>query len=162
MFLLSLFACIGQMIYAYDFEVDGFYYTKLSENTVKLTCDQYKGDSFSGFGFGHRFSSTMPKYSGNVIIPASVSYGDSSYQVVSIDEGVFYKCSEMVSVKIPDGIMSIGGGAFNGCSSLTSIILPNGLTSIGDYAFKDCGCLASITFPKGITTIGGYAFAKCI
>lgn len=63
---------------------------------------------------GSRYSE-YDEYSGNVVIPSSVSYGGNTYSVTSI-----------------------GGYAFRGCSGLTSITIPNSVTSIGDHAFNHC------------------------
>jgi len=57
---------------AYDFEVDGFYYTKLSDTTVKMTVDEYnkKTTLHSLTNFTLRYSSTINKYSGTIEIPS--------------------------------------------------------------------------------------------
>ena len=50
---------------------------------------------------------------------------------------------------------------FYNCSSLTSITIPNKVTSIGSQAFQNCTSLTSVTFENELTTssqIGNYAF----
>ena len=50
---------------------------------------------------------------------------------------------------------------FYDCSGLTSITIPNNVTSIGGYAFNDCSALTTITIGSGVKTIFGNAFAQC-
>ena len=71
---------------------------------------------------------------------------------------VFYGCSGLTSVTIPNSVTSIGNAAFYGCSSLTSVTIPNSVTSIGDYAFYGCSGLTSVTIGSGVTSIGINAF----
>lgn len=102
--------------------------------------------------------------------------------ITTIGNYVFYYCSGLTSVTIPESVTSIGnysfqnctgltnvtlnGGvtigdnAFYQCSSLTNINIPNTVTSIGSNAFDDTG-LTSITIPNSVTTIGHYAFYGC-
>ena len=79
----------------------------------------------------------------------------------SIGEYVFYGCSSLISITLPESITSIGEYVFCGCNSLISITLPESLISIGSYAFSGCRSLISITLPESLTSIGSYAFYCC-
>ena len=137
--ILSVFFSISSS--AYDVEVDGIYYD-ISETTATVTY----GDN---------------EYSGDIVIPESITYNGSKYSVTSIGDWAFYGCSGLTSVTIPNSVTSIGEYTFFGCSGLTSVTIPNSVTSIGDYAFYDCCSLTSITIPNSVTSIGDGAFSGC-
>ena len=102
---------------------------------------------------------TLYGYVGNsskITLPAD--YNGENYIIGS---RAFYRCSDLTSVTISNGVTSIGEDAFFGCSGLTSITIPNSVTSIGDYAFYDCTGLTSIEIPNSVTTIGRGAFYGC-
>ena len=100
--------------------------------------------------------------SGDIIIPASVTYNSVTYSVTSIGNLAFYNCTGLTSVTIPNSVTSIGEEAFYECSGLTSVTIPNSVTSIGDCAFYECSGLApSIEIPNSVTSIGGSAFSGC-
>ncbi|MBP3689440.1 MAG: leucine-rich repeat domain-containing protein, partial [Bacteroidaceae bacterium] len=104
-----------------DFSVDGIYYhTNPGVNTAYVT---YKDTDYNS-------------YSGAVVIPSTVAYGDKTYDVTGIGSYAFRNCSGLTSVTIPNSVTNIGGYAFSGCSSLTSVTLPDKLSSIGSYAFS--------------------------
>ncbi len=104
---------------------------------------------------------TFAKPSGDLIIPASVTHGGTTYAVTSIGEMAFI-ASSLTSVKIPNSVTSIGACAFiANVYNLTSIELPNSVTSIGEYAFQYCGSLTSINIPNQLTTIERGAFYGC-
>ena len=124
-------------------EIDGIYYNLNSDGNVAEVTDNPN------------------KYSGDVVIPASVAYEDEEYSVTTIGEWAFSNCSGLTSVTIPNSVTSIGNSAFYGCSSLTSITIPNSVTSIGGLAFYGCSNLAYITIPNSVTSIGGNAFSEC-
>ena len=133
-------------LWAHDFEVNGIYYNYLNENNVEVTYSHF---------------SNSEKYSGEVIIPSTITYNRTTYNVTSIGERAFSQCSSLTSVTIPNSVTSIGNYAFDGCSSLTSITIPENVTSIGNSAFYDCSSLTSITIPENVTSIGNYAFSRC-
>ncbi len=115
--------------WAYDFEVDGIYYNKNSDGvSVSVT----KTSSYGA-------------YSGQVVIPSSVTYNDKNYSVSRIGSYAFAYCYDLTSVTIGDAINSIENEAFYGCSSLSSIHIPEGVKTIGAYAFCRCPSLTSIT-----------------
>ena len=74
---------------------------------------------------------------------------------------IFYGCSGLTSVTIPNSVTSIGNAAFLNCSGLTSVTIPNSVTSIGESAFRNCSKLTTITIGSGIKTIYNLAFASC-
>jgi hypothetical protein len=58
------------------------------------------------------------QYSGNIAIPSEVPYNDETFNVVSIEDGAFYRCTDLTSITIPASVASIGAGAFIHCISL--------------------------------------------
>ena len=145
MFMKHLFtmllALVAATASAQDFVVDGICYNILSEDdrTVMVTESPYG-------------------YSGEVVIPAEVTYDGSTYSVTTIGDLAFGYCSALTSVSMPS-VTTIGNSAFERCSALTSVEMPS-VTTIGAYAFYECSSLTSISMPS-VTTIGGYAFYYC-
>ena len=106
-------------------------------------------------------SSNSGKYSGNIVIPSSVTYNSVTYSVTSIGNGAFWDCTGLTSVTIPNSVTSIGEWAFENCTGLTSVTIPNSVTSIADHAFSSCSGLTSVTIPNSVTSIENYAFYGC-
>ena len=100
-------------------------------------------------------------YSGDIVIPATVTYNNKTYKVTSLEDYCFYDCSSLTSITLPDGITSLGKWCFRDCRSLTSITLPDGLTSLGDECFRGCSGLTSITIPSSVTSLGESCFCGC-
>ena len=67
----------------------------------------------------------------------------------------------MQSVTISNPITTRVDGLFYGCSSLTSVNIPNGTTIIGYHTFNGCSSLTTVTIPSSVTSIYGNAFANC-
>ena len=101
------------------------------------------------------------EYTGDVVIPSSVTRGSKTYSVTTIDWSAFYNCTGLTSITIPNSVTEIGVGAFEGCSGLTSVTIGNSVTSIGANAFWECSGLTSVTIPNSVTSIGQWAFRNC-
>lgn len=176
--ITSLLTCATLSVFAYDFEVDGIYYNKLSESTVAVT-----------------YGST--EYIGTVNIPSTITVNGVTYNVTSIGNNAFNDDDDLLIVTIPEGVTSIGEYAFGGCDYLASITIPSEVTSIGYFAFWSCNSLkrvyissieswlnirmggnafnsvgshdmivngqklTDLVIPESITTIGKYAFKDC-
>ena len=100
-------------------------------------------------------------YSGDIIIPETVTYNNITYKVTSLGEDCFEDCSSLTSINLPSSITSLGSYCFSGCSSLTSIELPSGITSFGRRCFFNCGNLKSVYLADGITSLGEECFEGC-
>ncbi len=134
---------------AHAFEVDGIYYNILNNNEAAVT---YKGASLDEYS---------NEYSGDVIIPSTVTYNGTTYSVTRIGNGAFYGCSGLTSINIPNSITTISDYAFNYCTALTSINIPNSVTKICAFAFSNCTALTSINIPNSVTKICEFAFEDC-
>ena len=132
--LTAVLTLVATTASAHHFEVNGIYYNEIGKGTVSVT---YKGSSYDA---------DANEYTGEVIIPSSVTYSGTTYSVTSIGIYAFKDRIGLTRVTIPNSVTSIGGGAFRGCSGLTSVTIPNSVTSIGDYAFNDCRGLKTIFY----------------
>ena len=154
-FIATLMSMACNMASAHDIAVansDGktiFYDYNSDVTSVSVT---YKGNSRDDY-YG--------EYTGDIVIPETVTYSGQTYSVTSIGSSAFYDCGGLTSVTIPNSVTSISSSAFKNCSGLTSVTIPNSVTSIGDYAFDDCGILTSVTIPNSVTSIGKDAFYRC-
>ena len=127
--------------WAYDFRVNGIYYTKNSDGkTVYVTFEDNKYNS----------------YSGSVVIPSTVTYSGTTYSVTSIGRNAFYKCYGLTSVTIPNSVTSIGDWAFSDCGGLISVTIPNSVTEIGSGAFS--GTAWYNNQPDGLVYAGKMAY----
>ena len=112
---------------------------------------------------GHLVVSGYDKagFKGVANIISKLTYKGNTYEVLTIGEDAFKRCTVMTSITIPNNVTNIGDYAFYYCTRLTSVTIGNGVTSIGDYAFCSCSGLTSVTIPNSVTSIGSGAFSGC-
>ncbi len=164
---LALVASVSA-IYASDTRVGDIWYD--FDRSTKTASVTYRGSYYGSYN---------GEYSGSVVIPSSVTYNGTTYNVTSIGYRAFYDCSSLTSVTIPNSVTSIGDGAFDGCSSISSPVynahcfaymptsysgaytIPEGIKQIAGGAFRDCSSLTSVTIPESVTSIGRSAFSGC-
>lgn len=167
--LLSLLISISA--FAYHFEVGGIYYYIVpdsSNSNVAVTCR----------------SSAFNSYSGDVVIPAQVTYDSATYTVTTIgnyafaysnkltsvsipntvtniDIRAFYDCDMLRMPTIPSSVEKISDGAFSLCDGIDSLFVPGTVRTISSSAFEFCTHLRSVTLEEGIDTIGFSVFNGC-
>ncbi|MDO4462910.1 MAG: leucine-rich repeat protein, partial [Bacteroidia bacterium] len=96
--------CMGVNAMAYDFKLGGIYYNITNHSTSEVSVTYYTS---------YRLDNWIA-YSGNVVIPSTVTYNGQSYSVTSIGSSAFQYCSSLTSVTIPNSVTSIGSEAFYG------------------------------------------------
>ena len=79
---------------------DGIKYKVLDKNSVSVVANSYSGE---------------------VVIPESVTFGNT-FNVISIADNAFYNCKGLTAVSLPASVKSIGYYAFKNCTGLTSVI----------------------------------------
>lgn len=128
--------CLSISALAYDFEVDGIYYTITS--TAELTCE------VSG-------SNTILD---ELVIPDSVSYLNRNLTVIALGNRAF-QGSNIQKVILPNSVRSLKEGCFEGAKIIT-IENTSNISFFGKYCFRNCEFLKSIEFGKqAIVRIGG-------
>lgn len=127
-------------------EIDGINYTLNSPSSGKATVTAITGG-----------------YSGDIVIPATVSSGGITYTVSNIAASAFFENTGLTSVIIGSQVTSIGTSAFEGCTGLTTVLFeaPSSLGTIETIAFSGCNNLEAIIIPNSVTSIGSQAFTGC-
>lgn len=117
--LMSVAGCLA----AEKVKIDGLWYW----------LNSYKGVLTADFAL-----CTGGSYSGDIVIPSSVTYDGLTYKVTKISSYAFNQDSGVTSVSIPNTVTSIGDEAFGGCSGLKTLTIPSSVTEIGEAAFSGC------------------------
>ena len=125
--LLLAMMLLPMVVGAENVEIDGIYYELVSKAKQAIVKPKSSG-----------------YYSGNVVIPTTVTYKGEEYSVTSIGYNAFYNCSGLTSIAIPNSVTSIEDNAFRWCSSLTTVSIPNSVTNIGEKSFEKCSGLTSV------------------
>lgn len=144
--VLTFIACLlcGMSATAADFVVDGISYLKKTDSTVWVN----KTDG-------------SYTYSGDIVIPSTITVNDSTFSVVAIASYAFQNCTEVTSLSIEEGIKSIYDFSFSGCTALASVKLPESLTLLGNWCFTGCSSLTEITIPENCLKLYKYTFQNC-
>ena len=134
-------------------KIDGIYYSLTS--STKKAAVTYGQD----------------KYSGDIVIPSTVTLDDVEYSVTEILGKSFANCPDLTSVTIPVSVASFGKSVFENSNNLTSIVIEEAnpiydsrqnCNAVIETASNKLlfGCKGT-TIPNSVTTIGESAFYKC-
>ena len=75
----------------------------------------------------------------------------------AIQDRIFFGCTALRVIDIPDEVRSIGAGAFAGCEALTELRLPASLEAITNRLFRGCP-IRALEVPAGVQEIEPAAF----
>lgn len=144
-FLLALCVFVSTFAKAYDFSVDGLYYSVIDQSGPFVSV--VSGDV---------------KYSGDLTIPNTVTYEGTTYTVTEMGSSAFYGCVGLASIVINDHIKTIPYYAFGDCTNLEEVTLGKRVEKFGMRAFINCTSLSSINLNDNIVAFeGGGTFAGC-
>ena len=149
---LFLAVCLfySTFISAYDFEVDGLYYNKLSNNEVEVTynrqIDSYRENDVSG----------------DIIIPSKIRYSGVEYTITGLGGWAFANDDYLTSIVIPNTVKSIGVACFWECHNLKKVTIPNSVTSMGNSVFCNCERLSELILPDNLTMINNNLMYGCL
>lgn len=141
--------CSALTCHAYDFEIKGLYYNKLSNTTVECC-----GGGQSPYDTTYRQK--------EITIPSKIRYGSTDYTVVKIADGAWSNCKYYVFIEtlnLPETIVEIGKLALRDCTNLKNINFPEGLEYIGDGAFQGPE-IEDYVFPKSLKFLGDRVFNR--
>lgn len=156
--VLVLLAMVLGATNMFAFEVNGIKYNVTSEGDLTVEV-------------------ARKEYSGDIVIPESVTYNNKKYRVTSIGERAFAGFPFLKSLTIPKSIISVHkyaiydlprlesvnvnskniGCWFKGITSIKTVILGNNVETVGNEAFSGCG-IRSLSIPNSVKSIGDYAF----
>lgn len=149
-------------------KIDGIFYGLVNENAEAIVCPPEEG-----------------YYTGDFIIPQTVTYEGREYKINKVDEMLLNYCKDLTSMIIypymdeigygywdseqsPNlktvklyNVAKIGSWAFYGCPALTTLELPESIESIGYAAFYGCSALKKLVIPNNVKSIEGSAFYGC-
>ena len=140
---LTVIFFISLMVRAINVEIDGIMYNI----NVKT-------------GLTEVAANTSHQYTGDIVIPETITYEGKQYTVTAIGESAFFQ-RDITSITFPNSITSVGRAAFYCCSLLDSVVLPEKVTVIGDMLFANCTSLRRVVIPEGLTLIDNSAFNSC-
>ena len=174
LFILLLSLSLSIMANAYDACIDGIYYNFNKEaKTASVTCKELKTEPYT-------YPTVITDYSGDIVIPSTVTFEGETYVVNEIGHYALEQCS-LTSLTIPSTITAINSGFgkismvkisdlavwcnidFQPYSIPTSPFSTIGLSSNPLYYGAQL-CVngelitTDVVIPEGVETIGTYAF----
>lgn len=124
-------------------------------NTATVT---YDGDNPRHWQSSTTATVSVTTYSGNLVLPETVTAGGKTYTLTAIGEEAMMGCRALTSLTLPSTVQTLGEGAFAVCATMTTIVLPEGITEIPLGCFGYCPKLVNINLPSTVTAIGKMAF----
>ena len=137
--LLMAILCMAIPSFAQDFEIEGVKYAVTETDECEVT------------------GTTI--WSGDLLIPSTVTFDDHTYRVTGIKNNAFRNTS-LNSIELPNSIETIGDAAFEWSIIKGELKLPESLRTIGAEAFSRSQFTGSLTIPNNVEIIGELAFSR--
>lgn len=149
------------MASAYDALIDGIYYNLVKKAKVAEVTYKYQG-----------VTSPINDYFGDIVIPATIEYEGTVYNVEKISDFAFNE-SEITSISFPNSITSIGSRSFFGCKNLKSVKISDlaawcgvsiglyGPMTYANHLYLNEEEITELVVPNGVTLIANRAFSGC-
>lgn len=154
----------GAFNYCYNLKQVDVYSVNLTGVTNSFLYAGTKCEGFKVF-IGKDFTSVPTNLfygyqDGHHLVNATSLEFEEGSKCETIGTCAFENCN-LISVKLPDGLLSIGNYAFKLNKNLKEIEIPDSVTSIGTESFYNCSSLQKVNIPKSTTSIGAHAFREC-
>ena len=149
----------------YDFKVDGIYY-KILENGNEVSV------TYKNYYYSSHMSYYESDYTGNVVIPATVTFNGKTFQVTEIGDHAFYLNEAVTNITIPSSVKTIDWDAFTDCSGLSRV----SITDLAAWCNMDIRSnplpyaqhlylnnteVTDLTIPDNVTIIKDNTFQHC-
>lgn len=100
---------------------------------------------------------------GSLVIPNEITHNGDIYVVRSIADSLFYGCSGLTALVIPDSLTHIGTAAFHNCENLQQVTYNAVNCTLADSAFEvspfgDNSHITSVQIGEGVNTIPAWLF----
>ncbi|MBR2024550.1 MAG: leucine-rich repeat domain-containing protein [Clostridia bacterium] len=157
--MIAVFVCLFAIsAFAASVEIDGIYYN-------------LNGSGDSKYASVSNENATSCKLE-NVVIPESVTYGDATYPVTTIDyhafsgtQGGWGKNQTVKSIVIPSSVTSIGSHFLRECKSVETVVIKakkEGGITLSDAEFYNCTSLKTVDLSESdIVSFRQYTFYGC-
>lgn len=145
---------------ALSFEINGIHYTIIDSSAIVVRPGNDENIKQVQYSWNYDFYSSMKwgtPYQGEIIIPETITYNDTTYSVKGISQYAFYECGNITSITLPNTLTDIGYSAFYGCyfpnTKKDTLRIPDSVKKIGDGAFCGTRYLECIILPEKLDTI---------
>lgn len=136
----------------------------LEKVTLPLSLTSIRESAFRGSGLQEI---TLPQ---NLVSVGAYAFIDAGLQKVTFDdckiltmgEGIFQRCANLMSVNLGSQITQIPKSAFQDCVSLREIVIPGNVQTVGESAFSGCTALQRVVLEEGVTTVADSAFYDAV
>lgn len=81
--------------------------------------------------------------------------------MTQIYDRMFYKCSYLTSITVPDSVKTIGHYAFTDCVRLENFEMPDSIEDTGVHVFEGCLKMATVKISSSLKILRDHLFASC-
>ena len=100
------------------------------------------------------------KYSGNIVIPPTVTYEGKEFPITTIGKEAFAS-SDVSSISFGKNVTTLEDGCFQH-SKLEKLTYLAQFSNVGKECFKECYSLYNLTIEEGVKSIPDYCFSRCV